>query len=133
MAGRKRFCPTDQERKQVEALSGYGISTENIAALIRDGIDNETLVKYFKVELSKGKAKANSKVAQSLFNKCTVDMDTTSIIWWTKTQMRWREVKEVDMRSSDGSMTPRPAVKIEKLSIDVAEAAKEYQRFVDGK
>jgi len=36
-AGRKPFEPTDAERKQVEALSGYGVPFEQIAALVRDG------------------------------------------------------------------------------------------------
>ena len=31
--------PTDSERKQVEALSGYGLPIEQIAVLVRDGID----------------------------------------------------------------------------------------------
>ena len=46
-SGRKPFLPTDAERKQVEAMSGYGVPFEQIAALVRDGIDIDTLRKYF--------------------------------------------------------------------------------------
>lgn len=96
MAQGKRFVPTPEERKQVEAMSGYGVPTEQIACLIRDGIDNETLVKHFKRELAQGKAKANSKVGQTLFQKATSG-DTSAAIWWSKTQMRWSETKNLNI------------------------------------
>jgi hypothetical protein len=92
MAGRPQFKPTETERNQVEAMSGYGVPIEQIAALIRDGIDAETLRKHFKRELTTGKAKANAKIGQTLFQKATSG-DTTAAIWWSKTQMGWRETQ----------------------------------------
>ena len=89
-AGRKPFEPTDAERKQVEAMSGYGLPFEQIAVLVRDGISVETLNKYFGNELIAGKAKANSGVGRTLFQKA-MGGDTAAMIWWSKTQMRWRE------------------------------------------
>jgi hypothetical protein len=38
-AGRMAFEPTDAERKQVEAMSGYGLPIEQIAILVRGGKD----------------------------------------------------------------------------------------------
>ena len=84
------FVPTDQERKQVSALSGYGIPHDQIAVLVRGGIDSDTLKKHFKSELVAGKAKANAKVGQTLFQKATSG-DTTAAIWWSKTQMGWKD------------------------------------------
>ena len=46
-AGRPAFEPTDAERKQVEALSGYGLPIEQIGALVRDGIHIDTLRAHF--------------------------------------------------------------------------------------
>ena len=92
--GRHSFEPTDEERKKVEDMAGFGVPFEHIAALVRDGIDTDTLALHFKSELLSGKAKTNGKVGQTLFQKC-MDGDTTALIWWTKTQMRWREIKEV--------------------------------------
>ena len=92
-AGRPAFEPTDAERKQVEALSGYGIPIEQIAVLVRDGIDADTLRKYFITELQSGKAKANAQVGKTLFNKVLAG-DTTAAIWWSKTQMRWAETQK---------------------------------------
>lgn len=90
MAGRPKFKPTDEEMKQVEAMAGYGVPHDQIAVLVRGGIDSDTLKKYFKTELIAGKAKANAKVGQTLFQKATSG-DTAAAIWWSKTQMGWKD------------------------------------------
>jgi hypothetical protein len=104
-AGRQAFNPTNDERSRVEAMSGYGVPIEQIAVLIRDGIDTDTLRKYFHTELQAGKAKANAKIGQTLFQKA-VGGDTTAMIWWSKTQMKWAETQKVEHTSPDGSMSP---------------------------
>jgi len=101
-AGRPAFEPTVAERKQVEALSGYGIPIEQIAVLVRDGIDADTLRKYFLTELQSGKAKANAQVGKTLFNKVLAG-DTTAAIWWSKTQMRWAETQKHELTGADGA------------------------------
>ncbi len=94
MAQGKLFVPTDEERKQVEAMAGYGVPHDNIAALVRGGIDSDTLKKHFKQQLQQGKAKANAKVGQTLFQKATAG-DTTAAIWWSKTQMGWKDSVQI--------------------------------------
>jgi hypothetical protein len=96
MAQGKLLKPTDKDRSLVESLSGYGLPFAQIAAITCGGIDEETLNKHFKKELVQGKAKANSKVGQTLFQKATGG-DTTAMIWWSKTQMGWKETKEVEV------------------------------------
>ena len=88
--GRPPFEPTDAERKQVESMSGFGVPISQISSLIRDGIDDDTLKKHFKSELINGKAKANSQIGQTLFQKAKGG-DTSAMIWWSKTQMGWKE------------------------------------------
>jgi len=100
-SGRKPFLPTDAERKQVEAMSGYGVPFEQIAALVRDGIDIDTLRKYFNLELMNGKAKANAKVGQGIFQKAMAG-DITAQIWWSKTQMRWSETQKHELTGANG-------------------------------
>ncbi len=95
-AGQPPFKPTDAERKQVEALSGYGLPIEQIAILVRDGIDGDTLRKHFAQELISGKAKANGQIGKTLFQKAMAG-DTTAAIWWSKTQMRWSETMKHEM------------------------------------
>jgi hypothetical protein len=95
--GRPPLQPTEDERKQVEAMAGYGVPFEMIASLIRGGIDADTLNKHFKSELQQGKAKACAKVGQSLFQMATSGNDTGAAIWWTKTQMGWKDTSRVEV------------------------------------
>jgi len=113
-AGRKEFEPTDHERKQVGAMSGYGLPIEQIAVLVRDGIDTDTLRKHFAQELISGKAKANAQVGKTLFQKVMAG-DTTAAIWWSKTQMRWKEVQQHELTGADGA--PLEFAKIERVVI----------------
>ena len=113
-AGRPAFKPTDHERKQVEAMSGYGLPIEQIAVLVRDGIDTDTLRKHFAQELISGKAKANAQVGKTLFQKVMAG-DTTAAIWWSKTQMRWKEVQQHELTGADGA--PLEFAKIERVVI----------------
>ena len=92
-AGKPPFVPTDEERAYVEKLSGIGLVQEQIAALIRDGIHSDTLRDHFGKELLAGKAKANASIGGTLYQKA-IGGDTGSLIWWTKTQMRWAETQK---------------------------------------
>ena len=115
-SGRKPFVPTDSERKQVEAMSGYGVPFDQIAALIRDGIHLDTLRRIFPTELINGKAKANAQVGKCIYQKAMAG-DTTAQIWWSKCQMGWKEPpRQLEHTSPDGSMTPKPAIDASKLS-----------------
>lgn len=113
-AGRPAFVPTDAERKQVEAMSGYGLPIEQIAILVRGGIDTDTLRKHFANELIAGKAKANSGVGRTLFQKA-MGGDTAAMIWWSKTQMRWKEVQQHELTGADGA--PLEFTKIERVVV----------------
>jgi len=113
-AGRPAFEPTDAERKQVQSLSGVGLPIEQIAVLVRDGIDTDTLRKHFAAELVSGKATANEQVGQTLFQKA-IGGDTTAMIWWSKTQMRWSEVQKHELTGADG--VPLEFAKIERVIV----------------
>jgi hypothetical protein len=113
-AGRPAFVPTDKERQQVEALSGYGLPIEQIAVLVRDGIHVDTLRAHFQNELISGKAKANGQVGKTLFQKA-MGGDTTAMIWWSKTQMRWAETQKHELTGKDGA--PLEFNRIERVVI----------------
>jgi len=113
-AGRPSFEPTAAERKQVEALSGYGLPIDQIGALVRDGIHVDTLRAHFGPELVSGKSKANAQVGKNLFQKATGG-DTTAMIWWSKTQMRWAETQRHELTGADGA--PLEFAKIERVII----------------
>jgi len=113
-SGRKPFLATDVERRQVEAMSGYGVPFEQIAALVRDGIDIDTLRKYFSPELINGKAKANAQVGKGIFQKAMTG-DTTAQIWWSKCQMGWKETQRHELTGADGQ--PLEFAKIERVVV----------------
>jgi predicted transcriptional regulator len=91
--------PTDEQRRLVDTTSGLGLPHEQIAALI--GIDDKTLRKHYRKELDDGKAKANTQIAKTLYNKALAG-DTTALIWWTKSQMRWSETVKTEVTGADG-------------------------------
>jgi hypothetical protein len=98
-AGRPAFVPTNEERRQAEAMSGFGVPMEQIAAIMRGGIHLETLRAHFAEELLQGKAKANAKIGQTLFQKA-LGGDTAAMIWWSKTQMRWSETQKIEVNGA---------------------------------
>jgi hypothetical protein len=92
--------PTDEQRRLVESTSGLGLPHEQIASLV--GIDDKTLRKHYRKELDDGKAKANSQIAKTLYGKA-IGGDTTALIWWTKTQLRWSETVKQELTGQDGA------------------------------
>ncbi len=86
--GAPKHKPTDEQRKTVETLSGFGIHQVDIAKMI--GINDQTLRKWYREELDIGIIKANSQVVQSLYNKC-MGGDAGSLKWWTIARMGWKE------------------------------------------
>jgi hypothetical protein len=106
-SGRKSFEPTDAERKQVEAMSGYGLPIEQIAVLVRGGIDTDTLRKHFAKELIEGKAKANGQVGKTLFQKA-MGGDTTAAIWWSN-----------EITGKDGAPITVATLDVSKLGTEV--------------
>jgi hypothetical protein len=68
----------------------------------------------------RGRAETIGKVAQSLIQDA-LDGDTTSRIFFLKTQGGWRETTKVDHSSSDGSMSPQKPVDLSNAPQEVLE------------
>ena len=99
--------------KTVRALSQYGVPQENIAATI--GCCVETMLKLYGQEHKEGRAVANAKIGKRLFEKA-MEGDVSALIFWAKTQMKWRETSKIDLTSSDQSMSPKAAFDLSTLS-----------------
>ena len=91
--------PTPEERALVSQMAAVGITHEQIALCVRDGISADTLVKYFKQELTTARIKANAKIGGTLYNRA-INGDTTAAIFWAKTQMGWKERQVHEMQGS---------------------------------
>ena len=94
----------------MQTLAGLGMRHDEIAIMVVNPataapIDEKTLRREFEQELREGPVKANSKVAESLFQQATgtggVARSTTAGIFWAKARMGWRETQhvEVDVKS----------------------------------
>ena len=94
------FEPTEEQRRTVKALSGYGVPQDGIA--IHIGVDPKTLRKHFRDELDRGAVEATAKVAQTLFHLATVEKNVASVIFWMKARAGWRETVRQENTGADG-------------------------------
>jgi len=116
-------APTDATRQTVQLHTMVGTTQADIARVL--DIDEKTLRKYYRDELDLAKAKANATIGGALFNQAKSG-DTSAMIFWMKTQAGWRERKDINHTSEDGSMSPKPAI----TAVDAIEAAKQYQKIM---
>ena len=89
--GRKRFEPTEYQRKQVTTMAGYGMIPDQIAKVI--GISAPTLRLHFDSELEDGLAKATFNMTQTLYQQAT-NKDKPNVvaaIFWLKARAGWRD------------------------------------------
>ena len=87
------FEPTDEQRRTVRAMAGFGVPHEDIGTLLE--IDAKTLRKHFRRELDRGSIEATAKVAQTLFAMATSGQNVAAAIFWMKARAGWREKHEV--------------------------------------
>ena len=85
----RKFEPSEENRRTVKAMAGFGVPHADIATFI--GIDPKTLRKHFRGDLDRGMIEANAKVGQTLFNMATVDKNVAAAIFWMKARAGWRE------------------------------------------
>ena len=81
--------PTDEQRRLVRALAGFGVPQDDIAKHL--DIDPKTLRKHFRPDLDRGALEANAKVAQSLFQMATQGQNVAAAIFWMKVRGGWSE------------------------------------------
>jgi transcriptional regulator with XRE-family HTH domain len=88
--------PTDKDRLAVETMASHGIVQADIAKVI--GVSVSTLRRWYSVELETAQIKANSRVAQSLFDKAmgTGSGSVTACIFWLKVRAKWIEPRPED-------------------------------------
>lgn len=89
------FAPSDEQRRQVEAMSGFGVPQDDIAVVI--GVSGPTLRRHFRTELDRGVARANARVGQRLYEMATSGDNTAATIFWLKARAGWREKQEIDV------------------------------------
>ena len=119
------YEPTEESRRTVRAMSGYGVPHDDIATMLR--LDPKTLRKHFREELDRGSIEATAKVGQSLFRMATEGDSVAAAIFWMKARAGWREKHDVTLRAE----VPPPAPVL--IPDDPHEAARTYQRLIEGR
>lgn len=89
--GRPAHLPDANTRNRVYELSKVGTRYEDIATMM--SISADTLTKYYKPELQKGRIEANAAIASTLYEKAKAG-DTTSMIFWLKSRAQWKETQK---------------------------------------
>ena len=97
VAGRS-FEPTEEQRRKVRAMAGFGVPDEDIAILIE--VDLGTLRRHFMHDLGRGAAEGTARIAQTLFQVATVDRNVAALIFWLKSRAGWSERHQVQVVSS---------------------------------
>ena len=116
--GRRAHQPDPGQRRQVEAMAGFGIPEADIACVL--DIDPKTLRRHYRKELDKGHIKATARVAESLFRKATSDgsQSVSAAIFWLKTRAGWKETTTHEISGRDGG----PIAMAETSSRELAKA-----------
>ena len=101
--GRPAFRPTGEQRENVEAMVGFGLTYKEIAVLIHNpqtgiGISTNTLERHFRKELDCGRAKVKAKVIGSLVKKACSDSHPQAAVcsmFFLKCQHGWRQEDKI--------------------------------------
>ena len=123
------FTPTDEQRRMVRALSGYGVPHDDIALIVK--CSPPTLRKWFRQELDVGSAEATAKVAQTLFQQATSGTNTAAMIFWLKARAGWREKQVVEVTGQDGAL-PAMRVMVELVGDPPVDTTERITRANDG-
>jgi hypothetical protein len=83
----------------VQSMAGLGLRQIDIALVL--DIDPKTLRLYYRRELDRGRPLAHMNVARTLYQQAIAG-NTAALIYWTKSQMGWREKQEVQLSGPGG-------------------------------
>lgn len=118
------YRPTPQERQMVEMMVGFGIPAHDIVKVLPspqkgiDHISHTTLEKHYRVELNRGKVRADMQVVGALYKNAVENGNVAAQIWWTKTQLGWKEQIHVSVPGNE------PGEKVIEDEDNVLEAAR---------
>lgn len=123
--GRPAYEPSEKDRKQVLAMSGIGLTHDQIAKIM--DISDETLRKYYPNELETGASRMNAMVAQNLYSIATSKGQgaVSAACFWLKTRARWHEVSRTEHTGPDGG-----PLQVETQTIDASELSREERDVI---
>jgi len=100
--GRRRLQISEKDKKQIEALAGFGLTLDQIALVLNISprtLDNWLQNDEINALYKKGCAVAEATIARTLFEKAKAG-DMTALIWWEKTRAgRMDKAAEINKHS----------------------------------
>lgn len=106
------FAPTKEEIGQVITMTVAGITQEQMADCIRDGIDVKTFRKYFGAVVKRNRALAHAKLGGSIYQRALAGDGPMSKLY-ASTQMGWKETNVTEYTGKDGGVIMWGCVKDE--------------------
>jgi len=115
--GPQAWNPSDEEVAKIKLYAGLGSTQEHIASMIGKSVDTIMARPAAREAYEIGKAETIAKVAGSLVRKA-LSGDTSSAIFYLKTQAGWKENSAIEHSGPDGG--PVPVTVIERRIVDPA-------------
>lgn len=84
----KPHVVTDENKKTVSKLAGYGISQADIGYIL--GVSEDTIHRHYKDDFALGIINANAMVANRAFQRCMEGSDSL-IKYWLGARAGWKE------------------------------------------
>jgi hypothetical protein len=131
MTGRKPFTPTDDQRRLVRAMAGYGVPHDDIAVVVK--CSPPTLRKRFRDELDVATIEANARVAQTLYQQATTPGNIAATIFWLKARAGWREKQVMEVTGADGAPMPVLNLVITRFTDGPLDGPEDLERIPDGR
>ncbi len=130
MAGRKPFQPTDEDRRVVTSLAGFGAQHEYIATQVINPqtgkpLTAKTLRVHFRAELDSAAGRTNALVAQSLFKHATGTGKgaVAAAIFWMKVRAGWKEPAQgIELTGKDGGPVEQRTTVVDEKQVAAAVA-----------
>jgi len=91
--GRPPLNVTEDQRKEIQRLGGFGTPIREIAAIV--GISVPTIYKYYREDLTLGKGLTNAKVVNALY-EAAIGGNVSAMMYWTKHRCGWKEGENPD-------------------------------------
>lgn len=105
-------------------MAGIGVPQDRIAAAL--GIDTDTMRKHFRIELTDGRTRTLTKVADSLVRQALAG-NVTAAIFYLKTQGRWREAPQEHEHAGPGG----GPIEVANIQMTDAERAERVTRLLE--
>ena len=118
LKGSPGFDPGFEQAKQVEQMTALGMSSTDIAAVLR--IEPKLLTKFYDYEINTASHRINQAVAKiALQQALSGNSDMTK--FWLKTRAGWKETKTTELVGANGGPIAFSEVKQKMLNLIEAE------------